>query len=78
MIAATAGTACSPWVRVAKRDEAFVKPALDFGAEGIMFPLVRTAEEAAECASLDRSAVRLLPKWHKADVSRSIEKGGGS
>jgi 4-hydroxy-2-oxoheptanedioate aldolase len=40
MIAATAGTACSPWVR---RDEAFVKPALDAGAEGIMFPLVRTA-----------------------------------
>src|SRR5258707_10823522 len=31
-----------------------------------------------EGASLDRSAVRLLPKLHKADVSRSIEKGGGS
>jgi 4-hydroxy-2-oxoheptanedioate aldolase len=47
MIAATAGTGCSPWVRVAKRDEACVKPALDAGAEGIMFPLVRTAAEAA-------------------------------
>jgi 4-hydroxy-2-oxoheptanedioate aldolase len=52
MIAATAGTACSPWVRVAKRDEACVKPALDAGAEGIMFPLVRTATEAAECVAL--------------------------
>ena len=52
MVAATAGTKCSPWVRVAKRDEAFVKPALDAGAEGIMFPLVRTAEEAAECVAL--------------------------
>jgi 4-hydroxy-2-oxoheptanedioate aldolase len=54
MIAATAGTACSPWVRVAKRDEAFVKPALDVGAEGIMFPLVRTAEDAAECVALTK------------------------
>ena len=25
MIAATAGTACSPWVRVSRRNEAFVK-----------------------------------------------------
>jgi 4-hydroxy-2-oxoheptanedioate aldolase len=54
MIAATAGTDCSPWVRVAKRDEACVKPALDAGAEGIMFPLVRTAAEAAECVALTR------------------------
>ena len=34
MIAATAGTACSPWVRVPKRDEAFVKPALDAASRG--------------------------------------------
>lgn len=54
MIAATAGTACSPWVRVVKGDEACVKPALDAGAEGIMFPLVRTAAEAAECVALTR------------------------
>src|SRR5215831_21168095 len=52
MVAATAGTACSPWVRVAKRDEAYVKPVLDAGAEGIMFPLVRTAAEATECVAL--------------------------
>jgi 4-hydroxy-2-oxoheptanedioate aldolase len=52
MVAATAGTGCSPWVRVARRDEAFVKPALDAGADGILFPLVRTAEEAAECVAL--------------------------
>jgi 4-hydroxy-2-oxoheptanedioate aldolase len=54
MVAATAGSPCSPWVRVAKRDEACVKPALDAGAEGIMFPLVRTAAEAAECVALTR------------------------
>jgi 4-hydroxy-2-oxoheptanedioate aldolase len=54
MIAATQGTTCSPWVRVARRDEASVKIALDAGAEGIMFPLVSSATEAAECVSLTR------------------------
>ena len=54
MIASTAGTGCSPWVRVPRRDEAFVKSALDAGAEGIMFPLVNTAESAAECVALTR------------------------
>ena len=54
MIAATAGTKCSPLVRVGKRDEALVKTALDAGAEGLMFPLVRTAQEAAECVALTR------------------------
>lgn len=54
MIAATAGTQCAPLVRVPRRDEAWVKPALDLGAEGIVFPLVRTAEDAAECVSLLR------------------------
>src|SRR5262245_57337159 len=54
MIAATAGTRCSPWVRVPRRDEAFVKTALDAGAEGIVFPLVTTAESAAEYVALTR------------------------
>jgi 4-hydroxy-2-oxoheptanedioate aldolase len=44
MIAATAGTRCAPLVRVPRRDEAWVKPALDLGAEGIVFPLVGNAE----------------------------------
>ncbi|MDQ3742609.1 MAG: aldolase/citrate lyase family protein [Actinomycetota bacterium] len=52
MIAATAGTACAPLVRVPAIDEAEVKAALDAGAEGIVFPLVRTAEDAARCVSL--------------------------
>ncbi len=54
MIAATQGTSCSPWVRVARRDEALVKAALDAGAEGIMFPLVSSANDAAECVALTR------------------------
>jgi 4-hydroxy-2-oxoheptanedioate aldolase len=63
MIAATAGTGCSPWVRVAKRDEAYVKPVLDAGAEGIMFPLVRTATEAAECVELANYPPRGRRGW---------------
>jgi 4-hydroxy-2-oxoheptanedioate aldolase len=54
MVAATAGTACSPWVRVPRAEEAYVKTALDAGAEGIMFPLIDTAESAAECVALTR------------------------
>jgi 4-hydroxy-2-oxoheptanedioate aldolase len=54
MIAATAGTACAPLVRVPRTDEAFVKSALDAGAEGIVFPLVATAETVAECVALTR------------------------
>ena len=54
MVAATAGTGCSPWVRVPSIEEAATKAALDAGAEGILFPLVTTAESAAECAALTR------------------------
>ncbi|MBR0783028.1 HpcH/HpaI aldolase family protein [Bradyrhizobium iriomotense] len=54
MIASTAGTRCRPVVRVGKRDEAMVKLALDMGAAGIVFPQVRTAQEAAECVAMTR------------------------
>jgi 4-hydroxy-2-oxoheptanedioate aldolase len=54
MIAATAGTKCRPLVRVGKRDEAIVKLALDMGAAGIVFPLVNTAQEAADCVAMTR------------------------
>lgn len=54
MVASTAGSACSPWVRVPGRDEACVRSALDAGAEGIVFPLVTTAQSAAECVALTR------------------------
>jgi 4-hydroxy-2-oxoheptanedioate aldolase len=46
MIAATAGTDCAPLVRIAENDEAQVKRVLDLGAEGIVFPLINTADEA--------------------------------
>ncbi len=46
MIAATTGFACAPLVRVAENDPAQVKRVLDLGAEGIVFPLIRSAEDA--------------------------------
>jgi 4-hydroxy-2-oxoheptanedioate aldolase len=58
MIAATQGTDCSPMVRVIDHNPANVKLALDLGAEAIMFPLVRTPDEAAACVA----SVRYPPK----------------
>ena len=54
MISATAGTPCAPLVRVPKSDEVWVKRALDAGAEGICFPLINTAADAAQSVSLMR------------------------
>jgi 4-hydroxy-2-oxoheptanedioate aldolase len=54
MIASTAGTKCLPFVRVTRCDEAMVKLALDFGAAGIVFPLVNSAEEAADCVAMTK------------------------
>jgi len=46
MIAATQGYSCAPLVRVAENDAAQVKRVLDLGAEGIVFPLINTADDA--------------------------------
>ncbi len=46
MIAATAVSDCVPLVRVAWNVDWLVKPALDAGALGIVFPMIRSAEEA--------------------------------
>lgn len=46
MIAATAGTSCAPLVRVSENDPVQVKRALDMGAEGIVFPMIRNADDA--------------------------------
>jgi 4-hydroxy-2-oxoheptanedioate aldolase len=51
MIAATAGTACAPLVRVPGIDAAEVKIALDAGAEGIFFPMVRSAADVERCVA---------------------------
>jgi len=44
MIAAS--QACAPLVRVPDIDEVIVKRVLDMGAEGIVFPLIRSAQDA--------------------------------
>lgn len=51
MIAATSGFRCAPLVRVAENDAAQVKRVLDLGAEGIVFPLIRTAADAARAVA---------------------------
>ena len=61
MIAATAGTDCAPLVRIAEIDPAQCKRALDLGAEGIVFPLARTAadaERAVDCMQYPPKGVR--------------------
>ena len=63
MVGCTAGTTCSPWVRVPLAEPASVKSALDAGAEGIVFPLIRTAEEAARCVQLTRYPPRGTRGW---------------
>lgn len=54
MIAATQGFDCAPLVRIAENRESEVKRALDLGAEGIVFPLVRTAGDARRAVSAMR------------------------
>src|SRR5512140_354728 len=46
MIAATAGTSCTPVVRVPQNLPWVVKQVLDLGAMGICFPLIHNKEEA--------------------------------
>jgi 4-hydroxy-2-oxoheptanedioate aldolase len=53
MIVATTGTSAVPVVRVPSNLPWLVKPALDAGALGIMFPMIATAEDA-------RTAVRSM------------------
>ena len=63
MIAATQGTDCAPLVRVIDHNPANVKLALDLGAEGIVFPLVRTPEDAAHCVSTMRYPPKGIRGW---------------
>ena len=51
MIAATAGTEVTPMVRVPWNVHWLVKPVLDAGALGVMFPLVATAQDVERAVS---------------------------
>ena len=61
MITATAGTQCTPVVRVMEPSISYTKPVLDSGAMGIIFPMV-TSKEAAESAV---KAVRYPPEGER-------------
>jgi 4-hydroxy-2-oxoheptanedioate aldolase len=58
MIAAAAGAGAAVLVRVPSVDEAEAKVALDAGADGVVFPLVRTREDAERAVA----AVRYPPE----------------
>lgn len=63
MIMATQGTDCAALVRVIDHNPANVKLALDLGAEGIVFPLVRSAAEAAACVASMRYPPEGIRGW---------------
>ena len=63
MIVATAGTDAVPLVRVAWAHHWLAKPALDLGALGICFPMIRTRAEA-ETALRARRRHRGRPGAH--------------
>lgn len=53
---AARGTGAECWVRIPKNDVAYVKRILDCGADGIMCPMINTAEEARQFVSFCRYA----------------------
>lgn len=63
MITACQGFDCAATVRVVDHSPAQVKLVLDLGAEGIVFPLVRTAAEAKACVAATRYPPRGVRGW---------------
>ena len=61
MITATTGTRAAPLVRVPWNVHWLVKPVLDAGAMGIIFPMIRSAEEAERAVR----AVRYPPRGRR-------------
>jgi 4-hydroxy-2-oxoheptanedioate aldolase len=53
---AARGTGAECWVRIPASDVAYVKRILDSGADGIMCPMINTAEEARQFVSFCRYA----------------------
>ena len=51
IIATNAGGACA-FVRVPDHEMAHIKPVLECGPDGIIFPMVNTAEQAQKCVSI--------------------------
>lgn len=73
MLQAIGGTGCAPIVRVGAMDAYLIKRALDFGASGIMAPMVSTAEQAADIVA----AMRYPPQGIRGMASGSRAAGYG-
>ncbi len=58
-----------PLVRVADNDAALIKQVLDFGAEGIMIPLLHSAEEARRAVAACRYPPLGIRGWNPRDAS---------
>jgi 4-hydroxy-2-oxoheptanedioate aldolase len=58
-----------PIVRVTGNDPALIKQTLDFGAEGIMVPLLRTVEEARRAAAACRYPPQGIRGFNPRDAS---------
>ena len=55
MMMALKGTDTAALVRVPWNDPVLVKPVLDLGADGVIFPMVRTAEDVTRAVSAFRN-----------------------
>ncbi len=51
-IIATNAGGCAAFVRVPDHKVAHIKPVLECGPDGIIFPMINTAEEAAKCVAI--------------------------
>ncbi|MDI7275841.1 MAG: aldolase/citrate lyase family protein, partial [Anaerolineae bacterium] len=58
-----------PIVRVADNDVALIKQTLDWGAEGIMVPLLRTAEDARRAVAACRYPPQGVRGWNPRDAT---------
>src|SRR5687767_6606507 len=77
MIAATAGTPVAPLVRVPGVRPELVKPALDCGALGIVFPQVATRAEAEAAVSAVRWRAAISPRtsaWPASSTTRACAR----
>jgi 2-keto-3-deoxy-L-rhamnonate aldolase RhmA len=62
-----------PIVRVADNDMALIKQTLDWGAEGIMIPLLRTVEDARRAAAACRYPPQGVRGWNPRDASNFFQ-----
>ncbi len=77
LIAARSGGAAA-WVRVPWNDPVLVKPIMDMGADGIIFPFIRTVDEAklaAAACTYPPHGIRGFGPYRAADYGRiSLEE----